>query len=245
MWLTIVPFSGFFLNLISYAVLLSYYLGEGGSITAEAVRRLNSLSRLIAIVAGAVLLACITELAAGAKRAALTQATSKVFRIVIYVLVVLVSVLMLVYYIFEQYQLSVIFGSWSARPPYIAFGIIGLVALILLLVGALAVFIFALVQRHATRKHAGGIYASVGGSIAAIAALNFLLYLWGLAVDLATGFGLPDDPNGLAIADAIVGRWGTFIVLFLIYRLGNKSTNGLWSTLPPKHEPSQPTVGHV
>lgn len=110
-----------------------------------------------------------------------------------------------------------------------SFSIVYLVEAIMVLLAAVGVFVQAM-----QAKKAAGAGATVVRRLAVIAGLVMVLMMFGFARTTVSLSGvIPGthglDITGLQFADIIVGSWGSFGVMVMIYLVGKKREGGLWS----------------
>lgn len=120
--------------------------------------------------------------------------------------------------------------GFSSRIDLVqAFAVVYVVEAIVVLLAAVGVFVQAM-----QAKKAAGAGATVVRRLAVIAGLVMILMMFGFARTTVSLSGLIPgthgmDITGLQFADILVGSWGAFGVMVMIYLVGKKREGGLWS----------------
>ncbi|KAK0611835.1 hypothetical protein B0T14DRAFT_571695 [Immersiella caudata] len=196
--------------------------------------RLSYVSSFLDATSLAVLMSSIARLITGTKMA-VKQQGGKAYRIFIDVLSVLI--ILLGFALMVIYQVARGNGPFLLREERIlVYGSMGVAIIGLLVIGGLANTISSWIERHGTRRDAGGAYKAVGNYIAAIASVNFLVFIWsvvGIVFSLLGG-AYNWDPIAWFVADTIITRILSVLVFVLIYKLGKRQEGGLWLTTGPE-----------
>jgi hypothetical protein len=227
---------------MAYCLYLAYYLGSPGA-TSQAFLRIDAFGSFFTLVANGFLLLCSAELAAGAKAAARNVSTVA-FRVIMGVLSGVVVIFSFIYFVYQQYRYTRRYSGDYDSNRSVDNGLVwvGAISVFVLIGGSFIVLVYSLIQLRATRKYAGGAYSRVGTYVAVIAGLNFLLFVWAVAASFLIGFEVTSEPGAWVIVDAILSRWGTFVILLLIYLLGVKKAGGLWSIPETKADATAPEM---
>ena len=125
---------------------------------------------------------------------------------------------------------------WSSFRISQSFSIVFLVGAILVMLAAVGVFVQAMQARKAA-----GAGAVVVRKLAVIAGLVMFIMVWRFVRTMVSLSGtLPGtrglDITGLQFADIVLGTWGSFGVMVMIYLVGKKREGGLWSENKAKLE---------
>jgi len=197
-----------------------------------AFERLSIFTTFVSTAGAAILMLCITKLIVGTKAVAKQQKSSKysIFVTAFVALVVLLSFIVMV-----LREVIVFRYIWDSRQIFnqirVAAGAMHVAAIDLLLIGGLANTIFAWIQRGVTRKDAGGVYSKVGTFVSAIANIQLFVFTWTFIGGIIVTLGLGTrnlDFVGWNLADLFITRISSFVMFWLIYKLGKKEEGGLW-----------------
>ncbi|KAK4445955.1 hypothetical protein QBC34DRAFT_412549 [Podospora aff. communis PSN243] len=225
----------FLFSLASNAVQLSLHLGTTDRSSQIRTLRLGYINGFLKTTAHAILMASIARLITGTKMA-VKQQGSKAYRTFIDIFAALIILLGFVIMVIRQVVIHN--GPFFLREDlFLAHGSMQVAVVGLLAIGGLANTISAWLERRGARKEAGGAYRTVGNYVAAIATLNFVIFIWSLLVGILFATVIPStlyvDPMAWSLADTFIINIATIAVFFMIYVLGKREEGGLWLTTEP------------
>lgn len=195
------------------------------------------------------LLLSIAQLAAGANKVD-NQKDSRIFINIARVTIAVSSVLYFAYFIFTRYYTNKVwhysryYPSAADQEARVAFGWISHAIQILLVIVAIATTIFSIVKRDQARKRAAEAGTGlppmrrVWDMIIPATSITIVTTGWDAAYSFLQRYGfLSVSPyrsdgfvrNSLVVVDAIISKWALLAVFVIIYVLGKKRENGLWS----------------
>lgn len=200
------------------------------------LNRISTFSVLFAIFADVLLVFCVARLVSSAATTATTTAPRRVYG---YLITAALGLAVAFAFALFGYNIwtTTIRRSFSSRFGIAqSFAIVYLVEAIMVLLAAVGVFVQAMLATKAA-----GPGAMVVRRLALIAGMVMVLMMFGFARTTVSMSGvIPGtrglDISGLQYADIIVGSWGSFGVMVMIYSVGKKREGGLWSETRGKPE---------
>ncbi|KAM7207636.1 hypothetical protein V8F20_002114 [Naviculisporaceae sp. PSN 640] len=248
LWLTVAHHTMYIISAILSATVFNF----------QALDITSALSSLFSYFGIFALLMSIAQLAVGAHRVD-NQQDSRIFITFVRVVIGVTSVLYFAYFIYFRYYYNRMYTrgtydfSYADVDALLAFRSIWLAIQLLLFIVAVPTTVFSIVKRDEARKRA--VTAGTGlppmrrvwDWIIPATSITIVTTLWTAIYSFLQAFGVLDrgvfvgegmTRNSMVVVDAIISNWVLLAVFVIVYVLGKKKENGLWS-IPEEEDTSE------